>query len=174
MTHNDTPITATRSEQDPAACVHCGAAVSSQARYCWLCGGKITPSAAQDALPSVRASRWRQPLTGTQALMFWLGTILVALVGYGVVRSQDRFFAAMYLLTAVPALVVTLIGATTARVAGRPWTPGKVARVGAMTAASSLATAAAVAAIIVVMVALLVVSMIAAFFALCSSLTGGH
>jgi hypothetical protein len=144
-----------------------------QSRYCWLCGGKIMPTAAQDALPSTGPSWSTQPLEWTHALMFWLGAIVVALVGYGVLRSQDRLFSALYLLVVVPALLLTLFGATIARVAGKPWTPSKAARVGALATASSLTLVATIVATIIAIVAT-IVSFFVALFEICSSAVGGQ
>ena len=105
--------------------------------------------------------------------MVWLSAIVVAVVGYGVLRSQDRLFAALYLLVVVPTLLLTLFGATIARIAGKPWTPRKAASVGAIAVASGLTLVATVVATIIAIVAA-IVSFFVAIFEICSSAVGGH
>ena len=104
MTLHDPPATDAPSPEAPCTCASCGAEISAQDRYCWLCGGKIVLSAASDASLSIGTPPLSQPLTNRHAAMFWLVAIVAAVVGYGMLRSQDRRVSALYLMIIVPAL----------------------------------------------------------------------
>jgi peptidoglycan/LPS O-acetylase OafA/YrhL len=148
-------------------CSACGAEVPPGAHYCWLCGAKqveILATAVPDEPPA---------LDPRQRLLVWLAVVVVAVIGFGVLQSQDPVIAAMYLIAVVPTLLVVLFGTGLARARGQPWSPGKTVAVAATTAATTVLTAVVIAIITAAVAVLVVVAAVIALFAACLQAAGG-
>lgn len=108
-----------------------------------------------------------------QRLLTWLAVFVVALLGFGVAASQDWIIATIYAVIVLPTLLVVLIGSSSARASGQPWTPGKTAAVATTTLAGTILTTIIV---VVVTLAVLVLVVFAMFIALvqqCFEALGG-
>jgi ribosomal protein L40E len=151
-----------------STCPHCGAETPPDARYCWLCGAKQVADSAQlvPARPPIAAPR--------QRLLTGLAVLLVAVIGYGALRSQDRVIASIYLLGVVPALLVVLARAIAARRRGQPWSAGKTAAVAVTTIATTVFSAVVVALAAAAVMALMVVAALIALFTVCMAAAGGR
>lgn len=108
-----------------------------------------------------------------QRLLTWLVVIVVAVLGFGVAASQDWFVAVLYVAAVVPTLLVVLIGTTSARARGQPWTPGKTAAVAASTAAGTVLTTIAVVVVTLAIMVLVLFAMVIALVQQCFQALGG-
>ena len=82
----------------------------------------------------------------------WLGVIAAMMVMYGILRTGDYVLATIFLIVAVPTLVIVMLGSAIARAAGRPWGTGTKVGVAAgtvLTTAIVCIVAAAVAVLVV-------------------------
>src|SRR5262245_790384 len=102
------------------SCPQCGAETPPGANYCWLCGSKQVL-----AEPTPAKAHATRPFPPGQRLLVWLAVIVVAVLGYGVVRARDPGIAALYLIAVLPTLLVVLIGRAAARWRGQPWSPSR-------------------------------------------------
>lgn len=157
-----------------ASCPQCGAQRHPEGRFCWLCGGVLPEIAASVTKKDAPAEAVPSTLSATQQrLMIWMAVILVAIVGFGVLASKDWTLAILFAIAVVPTLLVVLVGTTSARARGTPWTPGKTAAVAATTAASTVLTTVIVVIVVLAVAVLVLFAMIIAMFQQCLEMLGG-
>jgi len=157
----------------PVACPACGAAGPPQGRFCWLCGAELAPLApAKEQKPADAAGPARLS-PAQQRLAIWLVVILVAMLGLGVAVAQDRWVAVLYVVAVVPTLLVVLLGTTSARAGGLPWSPGKTAAVAVSTAVGTVLTTIAVVIVTLAIVVLVVLATVIALIQQCFEALGG-
>lgn len=99
--------------------------------------------------------------------------ILVAILGLGVAAAQDGWVAALYVVAVIPTLLVVLIGTSSARASGQPWSPGKTAAVAVTTAAGTILTTIAVTIVTLAIVVLVVLATVIALIQQCFEALGG-
>lgn len=152
-------------------CPACGAELPVGARYCWLCGAAATTAPPKDAEKPLAApgpeAQEMNPWLVHSAI--WGAVALTILVGFGAAKAADATLTALFLVAAVPALVLTILGAAIGRASGRPWSPGSKLAVffGAYGATIGVVIA------IIVMAVLLVYSLFVALFEICSKIFSG-
>jgi len=157
--------------QSPFACCgQCGAQRRVEARYCWLCGTAQPPLEPTHPAPIV-AELVRSD--SSQRLAIWLGVVVAAIVGFGVLASQDWLWAAIFLIAVVPTLLVVLVGTTSARQRGQPWTPAKTAAVAVTTAATTVASTIAIVIVVAAVAVLVLFAAVIAMFQQCLNALGG-
>jgi hypothetical protein len=115
------------SDQPPRRCSQCQAPLTDDATVCWMCraaapAGPI-PEAAKGTAPGREIDPWY--LHGA----IWLGIIVAAAVGFGVLNLNDPTLAWIYFFAVGPALLFTLAGAAVGRYTGQAWHPLKKALV---------------------------------------------
>ena len=166
--------TPTTSESPFAACVECGAQRHPEGRFCWLCGCVLPEMAAPVKEKTVVAEAAPASLSaGQQRLLIWMAVILVAIVGFGVLASKDWTIAILFAVAVVPTLLIVLVGTTSARARGTPWTPTKTVAVAATTAASTVLTTVIVVIVVLAVAVLVLFAMIIAMFEQCLQMLGG-
>ena len=157
-----------------ARCAECGAQRHPEGRFCWLCGGALPEITAPAKEATVIAEDGPGRLSsGQQRLLIWMAVILVAIVGFGVLASRDWTIAILYAVAVVPTLLVVLVGTTSARARGTPWSPGKTAAVAATTAAGTVLTTVAVVIVVLAVAVLVLFALIIAMFQQCLEALGG-
>lgn len=157
-----------------AKCAECGADRHPRGRFCWLCGTVLAEMAAPAKEEVVIAEVVPTGLApGQQRLLIWLAVILVAIVGFGALASRDWTIAILYGVAVVPTLLIVLVGTTSARARGAPWTPGKTVAVAATTAAGTVLTTAIVVIVVLAVAVLVLFAMIIAMFEQCVQALGG-
>jgi hypothetical protein len=152
-------------------CFECGAMLAASEKSCWMCGaeqplmGKLIepPQGTEVAAPPTNP--WL-----IQAGI-WLAIILVAVVGYGVLRSSDSILATLFAAAVIPTLIVVLLGSSISRAAGKPWTPGTKVGVAAGTFLTTIVVALVAAAVAVLVLFAMFIAMIEQCFRM---LGGGH
>ena len=156
------------SPPESVTCPACGAIGPPQGRFCWLCGAELALLApAKEHKPADAAGAARLS-PAQQRLAIWLVVILVAILGLGVAAAQDRWVAAV-----IPTLLVVLIGTSSARASGQPWSPGKTAAVAVTTAAGTILTTIAVTIVTLAIVVLVVLATVIALIQQCFEALGG-
>jgi hypothetical protein len=110
---------------------------------------------------------------GHQRLLVWLAVIVVAIVGFGVAASQDWVVAALYVVAVVPTLLVVLVGTSSARARGQPWSPAKTTAVAASTAAGTVLTTIAVVIVTLAVIVPVLFAMVIAMVQQCFQALGG-
>jgi hypothetical protein len=163
-----------------ASCPECGATRQPAARYCWLCGGVLPeivappPVAGKEIVAAQLAKDSSNGLSpGQQRALVWLAVILVALLGFGVSVAADLTIGILYAVAVVPTLLVVLIGTTSARAKGQPWTPAKTVTVAATTAAGTVLTTIAVTVVALAVMVLVIFAAAIAMIAQCFQALGG-
>ena len=155
------------------SCPQCGAELVSRANYCWLCGAKRA-----DSLPRERVVVSEvvnpPPTTTTESSSLWVAVAVMTAVGWGAISSNSMGLITLFLIGAVPALIVVLLGSRSARQRGQPWSAGKAATVAATTAATSIASAVGIAMLITAISALLMLAAVIALFLTCVAAAGGN
>jgi hypothetical protein len=113
------------------------------------------------------------PSDSGHRLAIWLGVIVVMIVGFGVLASQDGLWAALFLIAVVPTMLVVLMGTTSARQRGQPWTPAKTAAVAVTTAATTVASTILIAIVVAAVAVLVLFAAVIALFQQCLNALGG-
>jgi hypothetical protein len=138
-------------------CFECGAALYLGDKSCWMChaeqplmGKLVAPPAAK---PSAENS-W-----AVHAAL-WLGIIAAVLVFYGVLRAGDYVLATLFLVAAVPTLLIVMLGSAIARAAGKPWGTGTKVGVAAGTVMTTVIACIVAAAVAVLMIFAMFIAMI--------------
>jgi hypothetical protein len=152
-------------------CPSCGAELPVGARYCWLCGASATTGPPKDsgkqlAMPAPEVRELNPWLVHTA---IWGAVALTILVGIGAAKAADAKLTALFLAAAVPALLLTILGAAVGRASGRPWSPG--AKLAVFFGAYGATIGAVIA--IIAMAVLLVYSLFVALFEICSKILSG-
>ena len=99
--------------------------------------------------------------------------IVAALIGFGLLASQDWIWATLFAVAVVPTLLVVLIGTTSARSMGQPWTPAKTAGVAVATAATTVVSTIAIVIVVAAVAVLVLFAAIIALFEQCLRALGG-
>jgi hypothetical protein len=155
-------------------CAECGAERHPEGRFCWLCGAVLADIVLPQKEEVIVAEVVPASLSaGQQRLLIWLAVVLVAIVGFGALASQDWIIASLFAVVVVPTMLVVLLGTTSARVRGTPWTPGKTVAVAATTAASTVLTTVIVVIVVLAVAVLVLFAMIIALFEQCLQMLGG-
>ena len=171
---NQVPKPQLMTENPFARCAECGAQRHPEGRFCWLCGAVLPEMAAPAKEVIVIAEEVPTGLaSGQQRLLIWLAVILVAIIGFGALASQDWTIAILYGIAVVPTLLIVLVGTTSARSRGTPWTPGKTVAVAATTAAGTVLTTVIVVVVVLAVAVLVLFAMIIAMFEQCVQALGG-
>jgi hypothetical protein len=149
-------------------CFECGAALNMYDKNCWMCHaeqplvGELI--AAPPVVPQAAANLW-----AVQAAI-WLGVITAVIVCYGVLRAGDYLLATLFLVAAVPTLLIVMAGSAISRAAGRPWGTGTKVGVAAGTVLTTV-----IAFIVAAAVAVLVIfAMFIAMIQECFRMLGGN
>ncbi len=153
-----------------ASCSQCGAERQVAARYCWMCG------AAQDSMEQAApAAIVAEMPTGerNQRVAIWIGVVVVAIIGFGLLAAQDWIWATHFAIAVVPTLLVVLIGTTSARSRGQPWTPVKTTTVAVATAATTVVSTIAIVIIAAAAAVLVLLAAMIALFEQCLRALGG-
>jgi hypothetical protein len=108
-----------------------------------------------------------------QRIAIWIGVVVAAILGFGLLASQDWVWATLFAVAVVPTLLVVLIGTTSARSRGQPWTPAKTAGVAVATAATTVASTIAIAIVAAAVAVLVLFALMIALFEQCLSALGG-
>jgi len=90
----------------------------------------------------------------------WLGIIAAVIVCYGVLRAGDYLLATLFLVAAVPTLVIVLLGSAISRAAGKPWGTGTKVGVAAGTVLTTVIVFIVGAAVAVLVIFALFIAMI--------------
>jgi hypothetical protein len=151
-----------------------------QGRFCWLCGGEL-PALVAPSQEIVEIKDQDDVIVaeavglspGHQRLLTWLAVSVVAVLGFGVAASQDWFVAVLYVAAVVPTLLVVLIGTTSARARGQPWSPGKTAAVATTTLAGTVLTTVIVVIVTLAIMVLVLFAMVIALIQQCFQALGG-
>ena len=152
-------------------CFECGAMLAAAEKSCWMCGaeqplmGKLIEPPQGSPPAAAPANPWL-----IQAGI-WLAIILVALVGYGVLRSSDSILAILFAVAVVPSLVIVLLGSSISRAAGKPWKAGTKIGVAAGTFLTTVIVLIVAAAVAVLVLFAMFIAMIEQCFRM---LGGGH
>lgn len=153
-----TPPVASPGESRYKQCFECGAVLNLGDKSCWMChaeqplmGKLIFPPAAK---PPVTSNPW-----ATKAAI-WLGVIAAVIVMYGVLRAGDYVLATLFLIAAVPTLIVVLLGSAIARASGKPWGTGTKVGVAAGTILSTVIACIVAAAVAVIVIFAMFIAMI--------------
>ncbi|MCE9528430.1 MAG: hypothetical protein K8R36_20495 [Planctomycetales bacterium] len=162
------PLAASHGTSQHKQCFECGAVLNFRDKSCWMChaeqplmGELIVPPAAK---PPAHSNPW-----ATKAAI-WLGVIAAVIVMYGILRAGDYVLATLFLVAAVPTLVIVMLGSTIARASGKPWGTGTKVGVAAGTILSTV-----IACIVAVAVAVLVIfAMFIAMIQECFRTLGVH
>jgi hypothetical protein len=148
-------------------CFECGAALDMHDKSCWMCQAGQPLVGELIAAPPVQppaANPW-----AVQASI-WLGVIAAVIVCYGVLRAGDYMLATLFLVAAVPTLVIVMAGSAISRAAGRPWGTGTKVGVAAGTVLTTV-----IAFIVAAAVAVLVIfAMFIAVIQECFRMLGGN
>ena len=138
-------------------CFECSAVLNPGDKSCWMChaeqplmGKLISASPA----PQATASPW-----ATQAAI-WLGVVAAVIVCYGVLRTGDYVLATLFLVAAVPTLVIVMLGSAISRAAGKPWGTGTKVGVAAGTVLSTVIAMIVAAAVAVLVIFALFIALI--------------
>lgn len=144
--------------QQHKQCFECGAALNMHDKTCWMCHaeqplmGKLV--AAPPGAPPAVANPW-----AVQAAI-WLGVIAAVIVCYGVLRAGDYMLATLFLVAAVPTLVIVMAGSAISRAAGRPWGTGTKVGVAAGTVLTTVIAFIVAAAVAVLVIFAMFIAMI--------------
>ena len=138
-------------------CFECGAVLSLGDKSCWMChaeqplmGKLIAPGEAKPQADNTWA---------VQAAI-WLGIIAAVIVCYGVLRTGDYVLATLFLVFALPTLVIVILGSAISRAAGKPWGTGTKVGVAAGTVLTTVIACIAAAAVAVLVIFALFSAMI--------------
>jgi hypothetical protein len=124
----------------PHRCPACGAAVDASALTCWLCQEpQIVDAELVDSPSSGELNPWL--LNGS----IWLAIILTAVLIFALSIGTKKYYAIGFAIVAVPALLISLGGATLGRVLNQPWHPAVKLSVGMAVALILLPVAVVVA-----------------------------
>jgi hypothetical protein len=139
-------------------CFECGAVLNGGDKSCWMChaeqplmGKLISPPAAK--LPA-EGNPWAVHAAT------WLGIIAAVIVCYGVLWAGDYVLATLFLVAAVPTLVIVMLGSAIARAAGKPWGPGTKIGVAAGSVMATVIACIVAAAVAVLVIFALFIAMI--------------
>lgn len=125
-------------------CPACGAAQRPGAIRCWLCGDElpmIAEVAEETPFAPVAAEANPWLLHGG----IWLAVALCALILFGLLLGDNKYYAIGFVVMVTPALLIALGGATLGRALGKPWHPLVKGAVGGAIAAVLLPVALVVA-----------------------------
>lgn len=128
--------------------------------------------APEEPLPAAIVAEF-PPGQQSQRIAIWIGLLVAAVIGFGLLASQDWFWAVLFAITVVPTLIVVFLGSTSARSRGQPWSPGKTATVAVATAATTVLTTIAVVVVAAAVAVLVLLAAIIAMFEQCLSALGG-
>lgn len=113
----------------PRRCRQCQAPLVDEVKTCWMCGGDTTSAApvTSTAVMSENLPASAQPAAKAWYLhgAIWLGIVVAATVGFGVINLEDSGLAWLYFFTVGPALLFTIAGAAVGRYTDKPWHPLK-------------------------------------------------
>jgi len=139
-------------------CFECGAVLNLADKSCWMChaeqplmGKLIAPTTTN---PQADGNGW-----AVRAAV-WLGIIAAVIVCYGVLRAGDYLLATLFLVAAVPTLVIVLLGSAISRASGKPWGTGTKVGVAAGTVLTTVIVFIVGAAVAVLVVFALFIAMI--------------
>ena len=128
-------------------------------KSCWMCyaeqplmGKVIEPKAVP--VPAAAENPWFAHVG------IWVGVITAVLVAYGVLRSGDGILATLFLLAAVPTLLIVMLGSAISRAAGKPWGTGTKVGVAAGSVLTTIIVAIVAAAVAVLVVFAMFIAMI--------------
>jgi hypothetical protein len=139
-------------------CFECGAVLNLGDKSCWMCHaeqplmGKLI--APVEAKPQADGSTWAVKAA------IWLGIIAAVIVCYGVLRAGDYVLATLFLVFAVPTLVIVIVGSAISRAAGKPWGTGTKVGVAAGTVLTTVIACIVAAAVAVLVIFALCIAMI--------------
>ena len=138
-------------------CFECGAVLNLGDKSCWMC------HAEQPLMGKLIASREAKPhADNTWAVQaaIWLGIIAAVIVCYGVLRTGDYVLATLFLVFALPTLVIVMLGSAISRAAGKPWGTGTKVGVAAGTVLSTVIACIVAAAVAVLVIFAMFIAMI--------------
>ncbi len=153
-----------------AGCYQCGAPRHARAKYCWMCGAG---QPAVDQAPPVAIVAEMPPGESGQRIAIWIGVVVAAVIGFGLLASQDWIWATLFAVAVVPTLLVVLIGTTSARSRGQPWTPAKTTTVAVATAATTVVSTIAIVIVAAAVAVLVLFAAMIALFEQCLKALGG-
>ncbi len=110
--------------------------------------------AASVGIPPHFSSPW-----ATQAAI-WIGVMAAVLVTYGVLRVGDYALATLFLVAAVPTLVIVMLGSAIGRASGNPWGVGTKISVAVGTVLSTVIVCIVAAAVAVLIIFSLFIALI--------------
>lgn len=149
-------------------CFECSAVLNVADKSCWMC------HAEQPLMGKLVASVPAKPPAEGSTLAtragIWLGIIVAVIVCYGVIRAGDYVLATLFLVFAVPTLVIVMLGSAIARAAGKPWGTGTKVGVAAGTVLTTIIACIVAAAVAVLMIFAMFIAMIQE----CFRALGGH
>jgi hypothetical protein len=143
---NEPPISSHR-------CPACGAAVDGGATVCWLCQEPLIVDAEVVESPETPSDVNPWVLHGS----IWLAIVLSAVLIFALSIGEKKYYAIGFAIVAVPALLISLGGATLGRILNQPWHPAVKLSVG-----------------MAVALVLLPVAVVVAFFIACIDLCSGY
>lgn len=112
-------------------CPACGAAVDATAAVCWLCHEpQIVEAQIVEAEPVDRAGLPHAIDAWVLHASIWLGIVLTAILIYALSIGEKKYYAIAFAIVALPAIVITLGGATLGRLLNQPWHPAVKLSVG--------------------------------------------
>jgi hypothetical protein len=137
----------------PLQCPACGAAVDGGATACWLCQEPLVIDAELVDSPEPLSDVNPWVLHGS----IWLAIVLSAVLIFALSIGEKKYYAIGFAIVAVPALLISLGGATLSRILNQPWHPAVKLSVG-----------------MAVALVLLPVAVVVAFFIACIDLCSGN
>lgn len=148
-------MTESKSEPPKAShqCPACGAAVDASAPTCWLCQEPLVVDAEVVDSPETPSDVNPWVLHGS----IWMAIILTAVLIFALSIGTKKYYAIGFAIVAVPALLISLGGATLGRILNQPWHPAVKLSVG-----------------MAVALVLLPVAVVVAFFIACIDICSGN
>lgn len=139
-------------------CFECGAVLNQEDKSCWMCHAE-QPLMGKLVAPSLATASAKSNPWGTQAAI-WLGVIAAVIVMYGALRAGDYMLATLFLIAAVPTLVIVMLGSTVARATGKPWGAGTKVGVAVGTVLTTVIVCIVAAAVAVLVIFALFIALI--------------
>jgi hypothetical protein len=139
-------------------CFECGAVLNLGDKSCWMCHAEQPLMGKLIAPPAATQVAHANPWVTKGAI--WLGVIAAVIVMYGVLRAGDYLLATLFLVAAVPTLIIVMLGSAIARASGKPWGTGTKVGVAAGTVLSTVIACIVAAAVAVLMIFAMFIAMI--------------
>ena len=141
-------------------CFECGAVLTAAEKSCWMCGAEQPLVGKLIEQPKGNLSAAAAPNPWLVQSGIWLAMIVVALVGYGVLRSSDSILAILFAAAVVPSLIIVLLGSAIFRAVGKPWSAGTKVGVAAGTFVTTILMMIVAAAVAVLVIFAMFIAML--------------